>query len=123
MARKPKNIAKKVVSFALSKKAEDVMLFDLRGITTMTDFFVICSGVSDVQVKAIAGAVVDGCRESDIGVYHVEGMESLNWVLIDLIDIVVHVFQPETRKYYQLERLWGDAKIERFDEEGEEAIR
>jgi len=113
--------AKKIVKFALSKKAENVMLLDLRKVTTMTDFFVICTGVSDVQVKAIADAVVDGCKKADIPVYHVEGADSLNWVLIDLVDIVVHVFQPDTRNYYQLERLWGDAEVERFDHEDEGA--
>jgi ribosome-associated protein len=123
VVKRPKNTAKKIVGFALGKKAEEVMLFDLRGITTMADFFVICSGSTDVHVKAIADAVIDGCEKNDINVYHVEGMGSLNWVLIDLVDIVVHVFRPKTRKYYQLERLWGDAKIERFDDEGEEAIR
>lgn len=123
VVKRPKNVAKKIVGFALSKKAEEVALFDLRGITTMADFFIICTGTTNVQVKAIADAIVEGCKENGIDVYHVEGMSSLNWVLIDLVDIVVHVFRPKTRKYYQLERLWGDAKIERFDEEGEEAIR
>ena len=119
MAKRPKVTAKKIVKFALSRKAENVMLLDLRKVTTMTDFFVICTGISDVQVKAIADAVVDGCKKADIPVYHVEGGESLNWVLIDLVDVVVHVFQPETRNYYQLERLWGDAEVERFEDENE----
>ena len=119
MAKQPKVTAKKVVKFALSKKAENVMLLDMRKVTTMTDFFVICSGMSDVQVGAIADAVVEGCEKAGIPVYHVEGRESLNWVLIDLVDIVVHVFQPETRSYYQLERLWGDAEVEHFDHEDE----
>ena len=78
----------------------------------------ICTGGSDVQVKAIAETVVEGCKKDGVEVYHVEGMQSLTWVLIDLIDVVVHVFQPDIRKYYQLERLWGDAIIEEFDWEG-----
>ena len=123
MARRPKTIAKKIIKFALGKKAEEVVLFDLRKITTMTDFFVICSGGSDVQVKAIADAVLDGCKEQKINVYSVEGLDGLSWVLIDLVDVVVHVFQRDTRRYYQLERLWGDAVIETFDDEGREAIR
>ncbi len=123
MARRPKTIAKKIIKFALGKKAEEVMLLDLRKITTMTDFFVICSGGSDVQVRAIAGAVLDGCKQEKISVYSVEGLDALSWVLIDLVDVVVHVFQQDTRKYYQLERLWGDAVIETFDDEGREAIR
>ena len=123
MARATKRTARKIIEFALRKKAEDVLLFDLRKITTITDFFVICTGSTDVHVKAIADAVVEGCKESDIAVYHVEGLDSLTWVLIDLVDIVVHVFQPEVRKYYQLERLWGDATIEGFDYEDEKAAK
>lgn len=119
MAKRPKVTAKKVVSFVLNKKAEDVLLLDLRKITTMADFFIICDGTSDVQVKAIMDAVLEGCRKEKIKVYHVEGTAALSWVLIDLVDIVVHVFQPETRAYYQLERLWGDAKVEKFDYEDE----
>ena len=124
MAKRPKTTAKKIVEFALSKKAEDVLLLDLRKITSMADFFVICSGASDVQVRAIAEAVIAGCKEKDIKVYHVEGLGSLTWVLIDLFDIVVHVFQPEVRQYYQLERLWGDAKIEKYDyDQGSKVVK
>lgn len=118
MAKRPKTVAKKIVNFVLSKKAEDVMLFDLRKITSMADFFIICTGVSDTQVKAIADAVIDGCKKAKIDVHHVEGAGTMSWILIDTIDIVVHIFQPEIRKYYQLERLWGDAIIEQFDYEG-----
>ena len=116
MAKRPKTIAKNLVKAALSKKAENVMLFDLRKITTMADFFVICSGGSDAQVKAITDAVVEGAKKEKSDVYHIEGYESLTWVLVDLVDIVVHIFQPETRDYYQLERLWGDAEIEKFED-------
>ncbi len=118
MARRPKVTAKKIIEFTLSKKAEDVLLFDLRKITSMADFFIICSGTSDVQVKAIADAVIEGCKKKDYKIYHVEGFDAMTWVLIDLVDIVVHIFQPDVRKYYQLERLWGDAKIERYSYEG-----
>lgn len=117
MARRTKTVAKKLVDFALSKKAEDVLLLDLRKVTTMTDFFIICTGRSDTQVKAIADAVIDGAKREKLGVYHVEGLEGLNWVLIDLVDVVVHVFKPQTRQYYQLERLWRDAPVEDFSEE------
>jgi ribosome-associated protein len=117
LARRPKTVAKKLVKFALSKKADDVLLLDLRKITSMADFFVICTGTSDVQVKAIADAVIDGAKKDKVNIYHVEGLQSLTWVLIDLVDIVVHVFQPDVRRYYQLERLWGDAKIEAFNYE------
>lgn len=123
MAHRPKTVAKKMIDFALSKKAEDVLLLDLRKITTMTDFFVICTGTSETQVKAIAEAILEGCKKSKIKVYHTEGLSGLSWVLIDLVDVVVHVFRPETRSYYQLERLWGDAEIERYEDPGERATR
>jgi ribosome-associated protein len=89
----------------------------------VADFFVICSGVSDVQVKAITDSVLEGCAKSKIGIYHIEGYEMSRWVLIDLVDVVVHVFQPEVRAYYQLERLWGDAPQETFSYEDGEAGR
>lgn len=112
--------AKKVVGFALEKKAESIDLMDLRGLSPVTDFFIVCTGSTDVHVRAIADSVVENCEKDGIAVYHVEGYESLRWVLIDLIDIVVHVFQPEVRAYYQLERLWGDAPTDRFGYEDEE---
>lgn len=120
MARRTKYLAKKIIKFVLSKKAEDVHLLDIRKISPLADFFIICSGVSDVQVKAIADAVIEGCEKNGIEIYHVEGYESLGWVLIDFVDVVLHIFQPEVRAYYQLERLWGDAPREIFHYDGEE---
>lgn len=117
MARRTKTVARKLVDFALSKKAEDVVMLDLRKITTMTDFFILCTGRSDTQVRAIAEAVIEGAKKEKLGLYHVEGFEGLNWVLIDLVDVVVHVFKPQTRQYYQLERLWRDAPAEEFGDE------
>jgi len=73
------------------------------------------------QVKAIVDNVLEKCRSAGLGIYHVEGYESLRWVLIDLVDVVVHVFQPEVRAYYQLERLWGDAPVERLDDDAVDA--
>ncbi|MFH1756141.1 MAG: ribosome silencing factor [Candidatus Latescibacterota bacterium] len=120
MAKRTKTIAKQLVKFALRKKAEDIVLLDLRKITSMTDYFIVCTGASDVQVKAIADAITDGCKKDKLDVYHVEGYHAARWVLIDLVDIVVHVFHPEVRQYYQLERLWGDAIQETFSEESED---
>lgn len=121
MAKKvTKATAKKVTRFALEKKATNLDLMDLRKITTVTDFFIVCSGSTDVHVKAIADSVVENCKKEGIYVYQVEGYDSLRWVLIDLVEIVVHVFQPDVRSYYQLERLWGDAPTDRFGYEDEE---
>lgn len=112
--RATKATARKVAGFAFDKKAVDLMVMDLRKVTDVTSFFVLCTGESGPQVKAIADNVLEQAKKSGIDVYNVEGYESLRWVLIDMIDIVVHVFQPEVRSYYQLERLWGDAPVERM---------
>jgi ribosome-associated protein len=108
--------ARKVAAFALEKKAVDVVVMDVRKVTDVTRFFIVCTGQSSPQVKAIAEHVIDSCKDAGLEIYHVEGYDSLRWVLIDLVDIVVHVFLPDVRKYYQLERLWGDAPAEQIDE-------
>ena len=82
----------------------------------MTDFFVVCSADSDKQVKAVADAVVDGLEEEGVRVWHNEGVSQLRWVLLDYVDVVVHIFQRQVRDFYNLERLWGDAKIERVED-------
>lgn len=108
--------ARKVAEFALEKKAVEITVMDVRKVTDVTRFFVVCSGQSAPQVRAIADHVIDCCREAGLEIYHVEGYDSLRWVLIDLVDIVVHIFQPDVRRYYQLERLWGDAPAEQIEE-------
>jgi len=105
-----------VAAFALEKKAVDILVMDVRKVTDVTRFFIVCTGQSSPQVKAIADHIIGSCRSAGLGIYHVEGYDSLRWVLIDLVDIVVHVFLPDVRKYYQLERLWGDAPAEQIDE-------
>jgi ribosome-associated protein len=94
---------------SLELKAHEVVVLDLRGISTATDYFVIASGTSDVQVKAIADHIVDELREDGVRPQHVEGMSGGRWVLLDYVDFVVHVFHPQARSFYQLENLWGDA--------------
>ena len=106
-----KNLASKLAQLALTKKAEDIKILDLRKLTGITDFFVICTGGSDTQVKAIADAVIDGSKELGERPWHKEGFGSKSWVLLDYINVVVHVFLNETRKFYGLEKLWGDAPI------------
>lgn len=107
-----KTLAKRIANFTLEKKASSVLIMDLRKITDITDFFVICSADSDVQVKAITDAVVDGTEKLGIKAWKTEGLSQRQWVIIDYIDVVVHIFLKEIRKYYNLEKLWGDAKIE-----------
>lgn len=87
--------------------------------TSITDYFVIATGNSDTQVKAIIDAIRDGL-EPEIEPWHVEGYDSLRWVLLDYVDVVVHVFQRKVRDFYDLERLWADAESEIVEEEEEE---
>jgi ribosome-associated protein len=99
----------RATELAQELKAHDVMVLDLRGISSATDFFLVASGRSDVQVKAIAEHIVDGLREDGHRPNHVEGLQGGRWALLDYIDFVVHVFHPQARAFYQLENLWGDA--------------
>lgn len=121
-ARATRATARRIAAFALERKAADVVVMDLRKVTDVTSFFIVCTGASTSQVKAIADHVLDACKKARLDVYQVEGYDALRWVLIDLIDVVVHVFLPDVRGYYQLERLWGDAPFERLDESAAEAL-
>jgi ribosome-associated protein len=93
------------------KKGQDVKVLELKELTTIADYFVICSAESDMQVKAIADNIDDSLSKAGIKVWKKEGFKALTWVLIDLSDIVVHVFRNESRLFYNLERLWGDAPM------------
>ncbi len=104
-----KELAQLTAELSLSKKARDVVILDLTGLSDVTNYFVICTGESDTQVKAIADAIDDGAREEGSRVWRREGLKNLQWVLLDFVDVVVHVFQPKVREYYDIERLWGDA--------------
>jgi len=106
--RLPGDVAE-AVQAALSKKAADVVVLDLRGTPAFTDFFVLCSGTSARQVKAIADSVEEALRAAKVRPSHVEGYERAEWVLMDFFSFIVHVFTPQTREFYALERLWGDA--------------
>lgn len=94
---------------ALERKAADVVALDLRGISSATDFFLLATGASDIQVKAVAEHVIDELKHDGLRPAHVEGTEGGRWVLIDYFDFVIHVFHPSARSFYQLETLWGDA--------------
>jgi ribosome-associated protein len=107
-ARPPAEI-RRVVELALERKAHEITVLDLRGISSATDWFVIASGTSDVQVRAIAEHVIEELDKEHVEVDHVEGLPAGRWVLLDYIDFVVHVFHPHARAFYQLESLWGDA--------------
>lgn len=95
--------------FAAEKQAIDILVLDLRKITDFCDYFVICSGAVDVHVRAVYEYIEEELKKIGWKPQHIEGRENYRWVLMDYIDLVVHVFQPDARGYYSLERLWGDA--------------
>jgi ribosome-associated protein len=90
-------------------KANRVVILDLRGLTDATDYFIIASGTSDAHVRGIADSVMEKMNRRGMRTHHVEGLNAGRWVLLDYVDFVIHLFHPETRSFYQLERLWGDA--------------
>jgi len=102
-------IARRAAALASDLKATDIVVLDLRGVTDMTDFFVIASGTSDTHVRAIADHIQTGLKEDDVSTSMSEGLTQGRWALLDYHNCVVHVFHPTLRQYYQLERLWGDA--------------
>lgn len=107
----------KAVKAALDKKASDVVVLDLRNTPAFTDFFILCSGSSNRQVKAIADAVEETLKAAKVRPAHVEGYDKAEWILMDYFSFIVHVFSPQMRLFYSLERLWGDAeRIEVSDE-------
>jgi ribosome-associated protein len=114
----PKDI-QAAVEAARGKKAQDLVVLDLRSLQSFTDYFVICSGQNVRQVQAIADAVEDSLRKAQVRPAHVEGFERADWVLLDYFDFIVHVFSTERREFYALERLWGSAeRVELPDEPG-----
>lgn len=113
-------LAAHAVNAMADKKANDVTVIDLREISNMADFFVIGTGESDLQVRAIANGVMERVEEEcEERPWKREGMEHLSWVLLDYVDVVVHVFLPDRRDHYRLERLWGEADRETVPEDGD----
>jgi ribosome-associated protein len=106
----PERLAAAVAEYAAQPKAIDIVELDLRAIIGYTDYFLICSGRSDRQVKAIHDAIHQGLkREHGLLPHRVEGLTHAHWILMDYLDVVVHIFTPETREHYRLEQLWGEA--------------
>ena len=105
------------VAAALDKKASDIVVLDLRHTPAFTDFFVVCSGQNSRQVKAIADNIEETLRQAAVRPAHVEGYDRAEWILLDFFTLIVHVFAPQKRDFYGLERLWGDAiRIEIADD-------
>ncbi len=103
-------IARRIVELAEDKKAADIVLLDLRELTTLADYFVVCSGGSERQLGAIADGIVGGMRDEKIRPYGREGTPASHWVLVDFGIVIVHVFTPPERDFYQLEKHWSEAK-------------
>jgi ribosome-associated protein len=103
-------LAERIASIAADRKARDIRVIDLRGIVSYTDFFVICSGNTERQTKAIHDAVHESLKHDDgLLPRRAEGAREARWILLDYLDCVVHIFTPEAREYYRLEQLWGEA--------------
>ena len=104
------DLARRIVELAEDKKAADIVLLDLTGLTTVADYFVIASGGSERQLDAIADGIISGMRDEKVHAFGREGTAASHWVLVDFGSVIVHVFTPPERDYYQLERHWAEAK-------------
>ena len=106
------DLANSISEIIFTKNGFNVLKVDLRNLVTFTDYFVICSADSDTQVKAIADQIDKVLSDDGIRCWHREGLKALSWVLLDYVDVVVHIFKKEARDFYNLEKLWGDAPSE-----------
>jgi ribosome-associated protein len=113
--KKPNSIAKIVSDLMLDKKAYDITIIDVSHLTSLTDYFVICTSDSTPQSKAITNHIKDGLTKYDLKPWHIEGYEHMKWILIDYINIVIHIFDKESREYYNFEQLWADGKMKKID--------
>ena len=101
----------RAAAICLDHKAVDLVVLSLKGVSDMTDYFIIASGTSDTHVRALGENVQVGLKKDGNAPHHVEGLVQGRWVLLDYVDFVVHLFHPSLRNFYQLERLWGDAQV------------
>src|SRR3954467_474965 len=105
-------LAQRAAAILLDRKGNDVVLLSLKGVSDMTDYFLIASGTSDTHVRSLGNSVLEDMKKQEGQVaHHVEGLQQGRWVLLDYVDFVVHVFHPTLRSFYQLERLWSDAQV------------
>lgn len=105
------------VQAADDKKAEDIVALNMKGISLMADYFLICHGNNEKQVQAIAREIKEKAEENGMNIKRMEGFDEAKWVLVDLGDVIAHVFHREERSYYNLEKLWGDAPLEDLNSE------
>ena len=108
------SLLKEIINLAFDKKAKNLISLDLRGHSSLTDYFIICHGKSEPQIKAI----VDNIRKgTSFRPRHLEGYDNKKWVLLDYFDIIVHVFDEKEREYYSVENIWADVPKQKFDDE------
>lgn len=104
-------LVERIAELIFEKKGSDVKVIELKTVSAVADYFILCSADSDSQVQAIADNIDKSLRENGVRLWHKEGTTALQWVLLDYVDVVVHVFQKDIRAFYNLEKLWGDAPI------------
>ena len=117
-------LARHAIDAIVDKKGFDITIIDVREVSGVADYFVLCTGEVDLQIKAIVEGIKERIKEAcQERPWHVEGAEHLQWVLMDYVDVVIHVFNPEKRAFYELERLWGDAPMENLPRDaGSDAV-
>ena len=111
-----REFADQITELIFNKKGYDVLIMDLRNLASFADYFIICSADSEVQVKAVADEIDKSLRDKGIKCWHREGYLGLTWVLLDYVDVVVHIFKKEAREFYNLEKLWGDAPTDKVQD-------
>lgn len=111
---KSKELKDFIIEQIKEKKGENIVVMDLRKVTSITDYFIICTGNVEQHIKAIKDNIIEKLEEKGIKYWHIEGELANTWVLIDYVDVVVHIFHPLARDYYKLEKLWADAKIQKI---------
>ena len=116
MKNKSDKIVKKIGELILDKKGDDIKILDVRELTSLTEYFVICTSDSSPKTRAITEHIKTELKKDNISPWHIEGLEKMEWVLLDYVNIVINVFNPEMREYYNIERLWSDAKIKQIND-------
>ena len=106
---------KKIVDCIKDKKGTDIIILDIKGLSSLTDYFIVCTSDSDPKTRALVNHIKKELSREKIKPIHIEGLECLDWVLIDYFDTVVHVFKKDSREFYNIERLWADAKVTRIE--------
>ncbi len=105
-----------VTNAALSRNAENINVLDMKKKVDFTDYFIICQGDNQMQIKAIADEIIEKLEKADIKDFNIEGYDNKEWILIDIYDVICHIFDEETRNYYNIENLWGDVPQKTIDD-------